>query len=51
MEAPSRSMALSLAAGAPSMTRTDALTPASRAASATPCAALPALTVHTPSRI
>ena len=49
MVAPSRSMAASLVAGAPSMTRTDAGAPASRAASATPCAALPALTVQTPS--
>ena len=31
------------------MTSTDARAPASRAASATPCAALPALTVQTPS--
>ena len=47
--APRRRIALSLVWGAVSITRTEARAPASRAASATPCAALPALTVHTPS--
>ena len=38
----------SLASGAVSMTMTLQRAPAFRAASATPCAALPALTVQTP---
>ena len=47
--APSCSIARSLIAGAVSTTITEHGTPATRAASATPCAALPALTVQTPS--
>ena len=50
MEAPSRSIARIFVSGAVSITITDARAPTSRAASATPCAALPALTVQTPSR-
>ena len=49
MEAPSRSMARILVSGAVSITITEHGTPTPRAANATPCAALPALTVHTPS--
>ena len=49
--APSRSMAASFVAGAGSITITEHGTPAARAASATPCAALPALTVQTPSLV
>jgi hypothetical protein len=41
-------MARSLVSGAVSMTSTLQAAPACRAASATPCAALPALTVQTP---
>ncbi len=48
MVAPSRSMASSLVCGALSMTSTLQATPARRAASATPWAAFPALTVQTP---
>ncbi len=51
MLAPSASMALILVAGAVSITITEQGTPARRAANATPCAALPALTVQTPSFI
>jgi hypothetical protein len=47
MVAPSRSIALSLVAGAPSADEHDARAPASRAA-ARRHAALPALTVHAP---
>ena len=50
ISAPNRRAAFSLAAGAVSMTSTLHGTPALRAASATPWAALPALTVHTPCR-
>ena len=46
--APNRSMARSLVWGAVSMTSTLLLAPTFRAASATPCAAFPALTVQTP---
>jgi hypothetical protein len=46
--APSRSIDASLVCGAVSITITEHGAPASRAANATPCAALPALTVHTP---
>ena len=42
-------MARILVSGAVSMTITEQRAPACRAANATPCAALPALTVHTPS--
>ena len=42
-------MARILVAGAVSITITEQRTPSWRAAKATPCAALPALTVHTPS--
>ena len=49
MVAPSASMALILVAGAVSITITEQGTPARRAAKATPWAALPALTVQTPS--
>ena len=42
-------MARIFVAGAVSITMTEARAPTSRAANATPCAALPALTVHTPS--
>ncbi len=41
-------MARIFVSGAVSITMTDARAPAIRAASATPCAALPALTVQTP---
>jgi hypothetical protein len=50
IDAPSDAMLRSLVSGAVSMTMTEQGTPARRAAKATPCAALPALTVHTPSR-
>ncbi len=42
-------MARTLVSGAVSMTITEHAAPRRRAAKATPCAALPALTVHTPS--
>ncbi len=48
MRAPSRSIERSLVCGAVSITITEHGAPARRAANATPCAALPALTVHTP---
>ena len=44
-------MARTFVSGAVSITITEHDTPARRAARATPCAALPALTVHTPSFI
>src|SRR4030095_11476276 len=49
--APSRAIESSLVFGAVSITITEHGTPASFAAKATPWAALPALTVHTPSFI
>ncbi len=49
IEAPSRRIASTLAAGAVSITMTEQGAPTLRAASATPCAAFPALTVQTPS--
>src|SRR5579864_2313171 len=48
IEAPRRSIARILVSGAVSMTITEQRAPTCRAAYATPCAALPALTVHTP---
>ena len=42
-------MARSFVSGAVSITMTEQRAPALRAANATPCAALPALTVQTPS--
>ncbi len=50
IDAPSRSIARIFVSGAVSITMTEQRAPALRAANATPCAALPALTVQTPSR-
>jgi len=48
IDAPSRSIARILVSGAVSITMTEQRAPTLRAANATPCAALPALTVQTP---